>query len=382
MLPLVVGLVLSNPSWTATLLTPDPPIATACAGTTSGTTFTLSADCDTTASLTVPDGVTVDGAGHTITAHDPPVGFFTGGIITNAGTVMNIQNLTVRGTGFAFNSCAQLVQTGIFFDEAGGTVRNVSVVDITEHSGCNFGLGIRANALSGNPRTVTITGVTVTGYQRGGLVASGAMTMNVSNSTVGPADGVPSRPAQNDVQFSAGASGSVTDSSLIGSFFPNATSAGDGSRAFLLFAARDVTLARNTVTGVGSDFGMSVVANSTGIVLDHNRIARQPPPPGASDQHGTGVEVDATSAATLICNTFDGWRTDITGTTQPPCATQSPSPPTPPPTSRPSLPGPPLTGGTDRTDGHGEPLWQPICIAFAGVGGLLLALRWRRRGRE
>ena len=36
-----------------------------------GTTFTLTADCDTTEPLEVPDGFTVDGAGFTITAHDP-----------------------------------------------------------------------------------------------------------------------------------------------------------------------------------------------------------------------------------------------------------------------------------------------------------------------
>ena len=42
------------------------------AGTTIGTTFTLTADCgEVTAPLTVPDGVTVEGGGHVITATDP-----------------------------------------------------------------------------------------------------------------------------------------------------------------------------------------------------------------------------------------------------------------------------------------------------------------------
>src|SRR5215831_8549801 len=70
----------------------DPSVDSACPGTLSGSTFTLAADCDTTLSLTVPDGQTVDGAGHTITAHDPGVGqFFTGSVLINAGTSMNIE---------------------------------------------------------------------------------------------------------------------------------------------------------------------------------------------------------------------------------------------------------------------------------------------------
>ena len=47
------------------------PIDPACAGTTAGTTFTLTANCDTTVPLEVPAGFTVDGAGFTITARDP-----------------------------------------------------------------------------------------------------------------------------------------------------------------------------------------------------------------------------------------------------------------------------------------------------------------------
>ena len=96
-------------------------ITTACAGTLSGSTFSLSADCDTTASLTVPNGITVDGDGHTITAHDPSAGFFTGPVVTNAGAAINLANLTVKGTGFAIN-CSTGIR-GIFFNDASGSNR-------------------------------------------------------------------------------------------------------------------------------------------------------------------------------------------------------------------------------------------------------------------
>jgi hypothetical protein len=75
-------------------------ITTACTGTLSGTTFTLTADCDTTAPLTVPNGVTVDGGGHTITAHDITGihNSFVGAVVTNAtgATSMTLQNLTIE----------------------------------------------------------------------------------------------------------------------------------------------------------------------------------------------------------------------------------------------------------------------------------------------
>jgi hypothetical protein len=46
----------------------------------------LFARADTTEQLTVPDGQTVDGGGHTITAHDPSGGNFSGSVLTNAGS--------------------------------------------------------------------------------------------------------------------------------------------------------------------------------------------------------------------------------------------------------------------------------------------------------
>ena len=165
----------------------------------SGGIISLTGDCDTTVPLIIPDGITINGNGHTITAHDPTGGFFTGAVLANAGTTMNVENLTIQGTGFATN-CAGIL-TGIFFDNAGGSVTGVTVTGITQHSGCQLGLGIRANALNGVPQTVTIAKTTVTDYQKGGLVASGMMTMNVSGSTVGPPDSLDGTIAQNGVQY-------------------------------------------------------------------------------------------------------------------------------------------------------------------------------------
>ena len=160
------------------------PIETACVGTTVGTTFTLAEDCDTTEPLTVPDGFTVDGAGFTITAHDPSATVsFIGAVVTNAGTSMHLRNLTIQGAGFPNITCDLLA--GIQFLDAGGSVSDVRVLDITRGNSCVSGNGLRVNA-TGLPRTVTITDTTLAGFQRSGLLVNGAgpATVNVSGSTI------------------------------------------------------------------------------------------------------------------------------------------------------------------------------------------------------
>ena len=190
-------------------------ITTACTGTTVGTTFTLTADCDTSVPLTVPDGFTLNGGSpiHVITAHDP-VGGGTwpgGAVVSNAGTSMTVNNLIIRGTtnGFATNCAGSSIAcSGLFFNDADGSATNVTVADITQHSGCQTGTGIRANALAGTARTVTLTGVTVTGFQKNGVTGSGQVTLNISGSTIGPPDAHPAGAiATNSVQYGVGGAG-------------------------------------------------------------------------------------------------------------------------------------------------------------------------------
>ncbi len=288
-----------------------------------GGVITLTGDCDTTVPLTIPDGVTLNGAGFTITAHDPTGGNFSGAVLTNAGTSMTVENLTIKGTGFA-TDCTVGRLMGIFFNDASGSVSGVQVEDITQHSGCPLGQGIRANATVGTARTVTITNTVVSGYQKGALVASGMMTMNVSASTLGPPDSTAPAllPSQNGVQYggvgvNAGSGGTITGSTIYGSGFINAS---DQGTAVLLFGAHAVNLTGDTITGTGTDIGVNVTADSTGAVIDRNQIGRMPPDLPTSV--GVGVNVDPGSAAAVTCNTFSGWNTDLVGVPpQPVCVT-------------------------------------------------------------
>src|SRR3989344_9139601 len=73
--------------------------ATTCTFTTVGTTMNLDADCTTDETVTIPDGFTLDGNNHTITAVNPAVGPFKGGVVENAGGTANVTNLNVTTDG-------------------------------------------------------------------------------------------------------------------------------------------------------------------------------------------------------------------------------------------------------------------------------------------
>ena len=273
----------------------DPSVETACSGTLSGSTFTLTADCDTTVPLTIPDGVTLNGAGHTITAHDVTPGSFNGAVLSNAGTSMNIEDLTIMGTGFTQTlppgSCTRATLNGIWFNGAGGSVTNVTVTGITENSNCQVGRAIVANGTAG--QTLTITDTTVSDYNKDGMHAYG-MTMNVSDSTIGSPASLTGVTGQNGLVYQDGATGTTSGSTIYGSGYgsdPNA------NVAVLLFGATNVTLTGDTITGDGTDIGVDVAANSTGAIVDRNQIGRTAP--DVPDNFGFGVELDPGSTATV-----------------------------------------------------------------------------------
>jgi large repetitive protein len=326
-------------------------ITTVCIGTTTGTTFTLTQDCGAvTTSLTVPAGITtVDGGGHTISATDlngadptvhTPIPQFNGGIVTNAtpGQPMNIQNVTITGPAAGFSLCgpqapgADAVLSGIFFNgAAGGSVSNVTVQHIFQFqngafASCQAGRAIRAD----DSGTITITGTTVTDYQKSGFEARGSTIMNVSGSTAGPSHPLEGLIAQNGVAF-VGAAGTVANNTIFGSGdaappppgCSNCTPA--AGTAVLLFGAHDVTVTNNTLTSPaaprpGTDIGISVSAgSSTGIVISFNRVNRLGP--DVPDTSGIGIDVFTPdgSNATLICNTFSQWITNVVGAEQIAC---------------------------------------------------------------
>jgi hypothetical protein len=324
---LIVVVVASAPLATAAPI-PGGDITAVCTGTTNGTTFTLTADCgDVTTSLTVPPAITtVDGGGHIISATDVGGAQFNGAVLTNAtaGQTMDIQNVTITGpaAGFQLCSISTNVLYGIFFNDASGSVSSVTVDHMFQFQNgafgsCQTGRAIRADGLTA-ARTVTITNTVGRDYQKSGFEARGTMTMNLSGSTAGPPHDLRGLIAQNAVSI-VGASGMIANNTIIGSGDQASGPGGVANgTAVLLFGASNVTVDHNTITGDGTDVGVSVTAGSTNITISFNQIGRTAP--DVPDPAGIGVDVDhPTSSATLICNTFSGWNTNVVGAVQMSC---------------------------------------------------------------
>jgi hypothetical protein len=361
-----------------------------CAGDLTGGVFTLTVNCTTTAPIVVPSTITTVSGGAsklTINASDGGVaGSLNGGVLQSTpGATLNVENLNIAGSGFISPpACGRAMLFGIWFDDSSGSVSNVTITGITEHSGCppNVGIGIRADGITA-PRTVNITGTTVTGYMRNGLDARCSMTMNVSDSTIGPPEN-PATLGQNGIVYSNAAtdcsggspSGSVANSTIYGS---GANRFNNSTEAIIMQGAKNVTITDNKITSNpaqadGPDIGIWVLSGgggtpSTGIVISFNHVERLTP--DSPDFDGIGIvvcslpaavraiPVPATgladecfpavppSSATLICNTFAGWPTNILGALQLGC-TPFPDPPC----------GQPYSASVLSVQGGGEPPYK------------------------
>ncbi|MGH3507367.1 MAG: putative Ig domain-containing protein, partial [Nocardioidaceae bacterium] len=330
MVAIPVAMVVAAPPAAAADLT------TFCDGNLDGNTFTLTANCATTEPLTVPDGVTVDGAGpgappsgYTISASDTGEPQWNGGIVTNeaAGGSMNIRNLIVTGPPGGFQLCTEAnnVLYGIFFNDASGTVDNVTVDNIFQFQNgafgsCQTGRAIRADGLTG-ARTVTITSTTVVDYQKSGFEARGSMTMDLTGSTAGPPRPLEGLISQNGVSFVNTTTGTVENNTIHGSSdqAPGPGGFANGT-AMLLSNADNLMVNDNTFVGSGTDIGVAVSAGSTGNTISFNAVTRTASEnPENTDPTGIGINVDPDSSATLICNTFDGWNQNIAGAIQIAC---------------------------------------------------------------
>ena len=91
----------------------------------------------------------------------------------------------------------------------------------------------------------------------------------------------------------------------------------------LLFTASNLTISDNTITGADTDLGINVTERKLRNVAIENNVIRRDGPGTTDPPFGFGVSVDAlsTGGATLVCNTFSGWVTNLVDVTQAPCIT-------------------------------------------------------------
>jgi hypothetical protein len=219
---------------------------------TTAKTMTLDATCWTDATIFIPDGYTLDGAGYTITALDPPAGHFLGAVIKNAGATAFVKNLKIEASGLA-NVCdgGDNRLRAILFEGAGGNIMSNTILGVNQgFSGCQEGNGIEVrnapfDGTHPGTVTVTITGNTVSNYQKNGITANGDVAATITDNTVTGLGPVPFI-AQNGIQLGFGATGIVMRNKVNGSWF---TGAGWTSSGILVFEANDVMVHDNEVTG-------------------------------------------------------------------------------------------------------------------------------------
>jgi hypothetical protein len=263
--------------------------ANPCTFTTSGKTMTLNGDCTTDASIIVPNGFTLDGTGHTITAVDPMGGHFTGGVIKNGGATANVRDVHITTSALA-DMCdvgaARL--RGILFDGASGAISGNDIVDINQGaSGCQEGNAIEIRNFGSSPSTsrVSVDGNTLTGYQKTGVVCNGNADCTITDNTV-DGGGPVSYIARNGIQVGFGATGMVKRNTVSG----NSYTGGDVSGGIIVVGGpgyglgldfcRNVQVMQNTISE--SDVGVflsqyeadfSAPATATNIKVVNNTIS-------------------------------------------------------------------------------------------------------------
>jgi parallel beta-helix repeat protein len=232
--------------------------ATDCVFDVSGKTMRLFADCRTDASITIPDGMTLDGAHHTISAVDPPGGHFTGGILVNGGRTASVIDTRIIAQSLA-NVCdaADGRLRGILLNAASGVLSGNTVLDINQGaSTCQEGNAIEVWNFSETPVIVEIANNVVDGYQKSGIVASGDVDVTIHHNRVGSSATQAHLPA-NAVQIGFGAWATIEHNDVIGNRWPLADAAATG--ILLSGSAPGTIVRRNTITG-NADVGIYVAA--------------------------------------------------------------------------------------------------------------------------
>ncbi len=129
------------------ILTATAAVDAQCTFTIAKKTMTLNGDCITTASIIVPNGFTLNGAGHTITAMDPIGDYFKRGVVQNGGATADVTNVTITTSGL-IDPCDEGPNRlrGILFDGASGSITNTHMTNIN-HVGAGLCGGDEGNAI-------------------------------------------------------------------------------------------------------------------------------------------------------------------------------------------------------------------------------------------
>jgi hypothetical protein len=225
-----------------------------CHFTTTGDTMSLDGDCQTSSTILIPNGMTLDGNNHTITAIDPAGGHFLGAVIKNGGATASVIDLNVTASALT-NVCdgGSDRLRGILSDGASGTISNNTVTGVRQGlSGCQEGNAIEARnepfseagpVEVGPDVNVTIWNNTVSNYQKNGITVDGAVIATVTGNVV-TGDGPANYIAQNGIQIGFGGTATVRSNTVSGNDYSPRTTLACG---ILLYRADGVKASANNL---------------------------------------------------------------------------------------------------------------------------------------
>jgi hypothetical protein len=318
----------------------------------SGTTVTLTSDCYTAHTLNVPDGMTLDGNGHTITAVETSdnSNTFAGAVVQSASGTTTPASLDVKNLNIATNFGLNSDQTvfGISFDNARGSLTNVSVSGITHGINGQTNRAVRVNNALTARAAFAVNGLTIRNYSKSGLYVNGPVDVTATAMNIGftanPDGSQLTSLAGNSVTLLNGASGSIKNSTIAGNRYATDDApapADSAATAILLFNVGTVAVSGNSIIGTDSDVGVDALNTGTApsaITVTCNSIARTAG--GHADTHyGQAITVDGTSTGPLALNVgsnvYSGWASNVssaaTAVTDPTCPVAAPPAPAPAP---------------------------------------------------
>jgi hypothetical protein len=312
-----------------------PPLGP-CSVSQSGSTITLTANCVTSATISVADGVTVDGDGFAITAVDPSGGNFSGPVLKSATgtpttpTTMNVKNLDVVAS--LAPSITTISLSGLYFENAGGSITGVSVSGVTTSSTSGSGRAVEVrNAGATTAPTLAIDGLRIRNYNKSGVFIQGKTTYSATNMDIGPATGVDGAQWVTEASNSftvvggvnGGPSGSVTASKIAGNRYET-DDAHDGppesiAAAILSIDSPSLVVSGVTVSGVDSDNAL-IAQNDDLATPSHVKITcstlTRTAGGHADPVYGQAISNDGGDGVVTMTagsNTFSGWVLNVEG---------------------------------------------------------------------
>ena len=210
-------------------------------------TMTLDADCETDTTIGVPKATRSTATTTRSRPLRPSGSSFSGAVVQNDGTAMNVKNLKIEG-GLPNNCVA--VFNGVAFMNAGGSIKNVTLNNIGQTTGCQSGRAIVVwNTDTSARQSVAIENNTVTSYNKNGIDVRGNVDAKITGNTVtgkGPIDYI----AQNGIVL-IGASALIEGNTISGnSYTPDRR----GPTGILVIDATGVKKKQNTLSGNEIDF--------------------------------------------------------------------------------------------------------------------------------